>query len=423
MTLPSTSIPRPGLALWRNVAQLGTAKVLNRGLGFAWSVVLARSLGVSGFGEYTYLVALTILLSLFAEGGFTSIVSRDVATDLDQIKRTVPTAMGLTVLFNLVACILLIGIAVIDTPTPGRLWRATLAAAYLPANGMFNVVSAVFRGRNRFDYDSAFNVINVLVFAALSAVALLLGWGVAGVVGAYVVRMYVVLAAATIVCARRIGVVGIALVADRARYLFKEGLPLVLSGAAAQVYVRIDIVILSLVAGTDAVAVYSVASRFADALTTAATALGFASLPLLAEMWRDDPRRAHRFARTTTRRTVMLAALALALGVAIARPLIRHLYGLPFAAGGPVLQILLITVPLYAVSQISSTLLIAAARQRVLVWIFGGAALVSIALNFFLASRWLYFGSAGAAVATSAVVTVALWLSVARSEREHRAYA
>src|SRR5437016_5505090 len=130
---------RPGMTLWRNAAQLGSAKVLSSVLGFLWTVVLARSLGLSEFGEYTYLVALTVLLSLFAEGGFTSIVSRDVANDAGALDRTVPTAMGLTLLFNLAASVVVIAIAVSDNPTPGRLWRVTLAAAYLPANGLFNV--------------------------------------------------------------------------------------------------------------------------------------------------------------------------------------------------------------------------------------------------------------------------------------------
>src|SRR5690242_12105776 len=89
--------------LWRNAGQLGGAKVLNRGLGFFWTIVLARTLGVAGFGEYTYLIALVTLTSAFAEGGFTAIVSRDVASDPATLTTMVPTAMGLTVAFNLVA--------------------------------------------------------------------------------------------------------------------------------------------------------------------------------------------------------------------------------------------------------------------------------------------------------------------------------
>src|SRR5881396_184916 len=209
---------RPGITLWRNAAQLGTAKVLSSVLGFLWTVVLARSLGLSEFGEYTYLVALTVLLSLFAEGGFTNIVIRDLASDAGALDRTVPTAMALTLLFNLAACLAAIGIAVVDKPTTERFWSATLAAAYIPANGLFNVISAVFRGQNRFDYDSTFNVIYFFVFAALSGVALLLGLGLTGVIGAHVARMYLVLAASAVVSSVRIGRVSIALVRERASY-------------------------------------------------------------------------------------------------------------------------------------------------------------------------------------------------------------
>jgi len=420
----SDRIPaRPGMTLWRNAAQLGTAKVLSSVLGLLWTVVLARSLGLSEFGEYTYLVALTVLLSLFAEGGFANIVIRDVASDPGALDRTVPTAMALTLALNLAACLAAIGIAVLDQPTTGRFWSATLAAAYIPANGLFNMISAVFRGHNRFDYDSTFNLIYFLLFAVLSGVALLLGWGAVGVIGAHVVRMYLVLAASAAVCMMRVGRLRIAFVPERARYLFKEGLPLVLSGAAAQVYVRIDIVVLSFVAGTNAVALYSVAARFTDALTTAANVLGFASLPVLAEMWRDDPRRAHQFTQATVGRALLLTLLAAAGGAIIARPLIRHLYGLPFGVSGQILQILLAAVPLSAASQILSALVIASSRQRALVWIFGGAAVLSTFLNFLLAARWQYFGSAASNVATATFVAVTLWWLVQRLEKERIARA
>jgi len=399
---------RPGRTLWLNAAQLGGAKVVNRGLGFLWSIVLARTLGLSGFGEYSYLIALVVLTSAFAESGFTSIVSRDVSGDSRHLSETVPTALALTIIFNIVAAAITVGIGDLSAPSYTRFWRAVLISLYLPANGVFNVVCAVFRGRDRFRYDSIFNVIHFLSFAALSAPALALGWGATGVLAAFVVRMYLVAGAAVLVCHYSIAPLQVGLSRPAARYLLQEGLPLMLSGVAAQVYIRIDIVILSFAMGTAAVAIYSVATRFIDALTTAAGALGFASLPLLAEMWLDAPARARRFAAKTSRRTLLIGITGAVLGVAVAPFFIGRLYGRDYTPAGHVLQVLLLVIPIYAVSQILTNLIIAAGRQRVLMWIYGGAAAVSVLLNVGLAPRWSYYGSAVAAVITALMVWLAL---------------
>lgn len=389
---------------------------MNRGLGFFWTIVLARTLGVAGFGEYTYLIALVTLTSAFAEGGFTAIVSRDVATDPVQLERMVPTAMGLTIAFNVVAMIITLVIAWADTPTPTRLLGAGLIACYLPLNGAFNVVSAVFRGSDRFHYDSAFNIIQFLLFALLSGLALLLGWGVLGVLGAYVVRQIVTLIGTAVLCERRIGPVRIGWDRDARKYLLTEGLPLMLSTAAAQVYIRVDIIVLSFFAGTSAVGIYSIASRFIDTLTTGASALGFAALPFFATTMRDAPQQVRAITRRASRQVLGIAVMGAIAGIAVSPFLIRRLYGLPFAAAGHVLQLLLVTVPFYAVSQVLATLLIAEGRQRTLAYVYGGATALSVVLNVLFAPSMSYYGSAVAAIGTSAVVGVALWLKAHREE-------
>lgn len=403
--------------LWRNAGQLGGAKVLNRGLGFFWTVVIARTLGVAGFGEYTYLIALVTLTSAFAEGGFTAIVSRDVATDAAMLETMVPTAMGLTIVFNIAAMGVTLAIAWLDTPSTSRLLGAAVIALYLPLNGAFNVISAVFRGRDRFHYDSAFNVIQFLIFALLSGIALWLGWGVLGVLAAYVVRQLITLIATAILCERRIGPVRVAWDRKARRYLLTEGLPLMLSTAAAQVYIRIDIIVLSFFAGTSAVGIYSIASRFIDTLTTGASALGFAALPFLANTIRDAPGQVRAITRRAARQVLGISVVGAAVGVLISPFMIRRLYGVPFAASGHVLQLLLVTVPLYAVSQVLATLLIAEGRQRTLVAVYGGATALSILLNVLFAPMMSYYGSAVAAIGTAGAVGVALWVTAHREEQ------
>ena len=62
-----------------NSGILIAVNVSGAGLGFWLSVVLARGLGLADFGRYTLAIAWTFALSLLAEFGLNTLITRDVA--------------------------------------------------------------------------------------------------------------------------------------------------------------------------------------------------------------------------------------------------------------------------------------------------------------------------------------------------------
>jgi O-antigen/teichoic acid export membrane protein len=377
-------------------------------LSVVWTVLLTRVLGVGDFGEYTYLTALVILLAMFSDGGISTISGRDAAADPKKAARELPTALSIIVLLNLIGMVLVVAISMAAEPSLERFWLSALIALFLPANAVFNVICAVFRARGFFGYDSLFNVGDSLSFMALSGISLAAGLGLAGVIASFAARQYVLLAISMALFGRtglpaRFGW-------DRAaaRYLFREGWPMILSGAANHAYARVDIIILYALAGAEAAGMYSVAARLIDGAMLGLGALGFATLPVLSRLAVSEPRQAGRL----TVRIALLAGvgtlICAVIGTVLSQFVIETMYGAEFSAAGPVLAILLITIPAYTLSQVFGSLLVALGRQHLLILAYGIALVASISLNVWLVPAFTYIGSAMGAVVTSGILLVLL---------------
>jgi O-antigen/teichoic acid export membrane protein len=381
-----------------------------------WTVILAHSLGLANFGEYAYLVALAILLSIFSEAGLSTVIARDVARQPKDQESVLATAMTATLGLNVVAALVLVAIDLLHSNSGQHIAYAALISLYLPVNGLNNILAAVLRARDRFSQDSLVNLADAGLFAILSGAAIVGHLGLAGVVGAYAARQYLVFGLYALLVRRLVGPWRFGFSASAARYLGRDGIPLTISGAAAHAYVRVDAVLLSFLATTTAVGIYSIATRFIDAMMVLVTAVGAATLPSMAVL---AARR--RELHSTTVRTALVAAVAFAvviLPVEVLSPwLIGHLFGREFIASEGVLRVLVLVIPLYAGAQVLRSFLVAVGAQAMLTSIYVLALVTNVALNFLLIPRLSYYGSSLAAVVTAVLVAAASGLGASWLDR------
>lgn len=72
-------------SLLKNSAAIFTFQVINRGLAFISFVFLARILGIEGIGNYTYIISLCALLTLFVEFGTSQFLVKRVAAESGEV--------------------------------------------------------------------------------------------------------------------------------------------------------------------------------------------------------------------------------------------------------------------------------------------------------------------------------------------------
>ena len=174
-------------------------------------------------------------------------------------------------------------------------------------------------------------------------------------------------------------------------------------------YFRIDVFLVQLWSGTEAVARYNAVFRLVEALRLFPAAVLAVVLPSLVRA--GDLRPLTRVAIPVTGFGV---AAAVALWIA-AGWLIPLVYGAPYASAVPAFRILLLSFPLLSLNYALTHQLVGWDGQRAYLAICAIALAVNVGVNARLIPLWSIEGAAWATLVTEAVITagccVALWLT------------
>ena len=194
----------------------------------------------------------------------------------------------------------------------------------------------------------------------------------------------------------------------RARALFAESWPLMLSAAAASVYLKIDQIMLGLMRDERAVGIYAAAARMSEIWYFIPAAIAASLLPAIVLMRSQD---LPRYRRRVQRSFNLLLALGITVAVAVAlvaQPAVRLLYGEEYAGAGRILLIHVFACPAVFVGNVLSKWLLAEGKTWFSLTRHGLGAVTNVVLNLLLIPR---FGGMGAAIATVVAYTVANFLS------------
>ena len=180
---------------------------------------------------------------------------------------------------------------------------------------------------------------------------------------------------------------------------------------------EVEVMFLNLNGLPDAAGIFKVAYQ----LSTGAAALvpgvfGALMLPMMAHaLSRGREIAGRRFSRSTSY-LLLLSAPLMAFGVVFCNDLIAVLYGDRYADAGWVFAVCLVSFSLMTSAQGASSLLISADRQRAVLLVVTGCAVLKVLLDAVLIARFGLNGAAAAYVTVTLVDTVAIvWLAMRTS--------
>ena len=234
------------------------------GVGLIVGVWVARYLGPEQFGALNFAIAFVALFGAFASLGLDGIVVRDIVREPEKKYEILSTAFILKLSGGCVAFLIaLVAIFIIRPAESHTHWLVGIIAAGMIFQS-FDAIDLWFQSQVQSKYtviakNSAFvvfalvRVILILNKAPLTAFA----WATFAeiILGASVLIMFYLKQKTAPVWCPQI---------DTGRKLLKESWPAILSGLAIMIYMRIDQIMLSQMAGNRAVGLYSAALRFSE---------------------------------------------------------------------------------------------------------------------------------------------------------------
>ncbi len=395
--------------LVRDTGVLLAGKILTALATALWTVLAARALPASTYGDLMLCAGLVDIAAVLTDAGLTAAATQELTSaSPSHAQRLVGTVFWLKLLMGAIAGGVAIG-AVFALPfTPeARNLMALLAPGLVFIS--LTSLSLLFRARRNVSYT---------LLAALAAA----GAGSYGAISVFLSAPTADgFAKARLLMLAVFGVITLALVGlkyrphwgfdwQSAKRLLGTSALLGVALALNILYYRIDVPLLALLSGSASVAVYTSAYRVLDVATLLPVTAATAALPLLIA----QPTR-ERLGAFVSQFLELALVIGLFIGVTLtvfAHPILSALYGDRYDNAYPTLVALAWVAGFTLITNVYSPLTVAMNRRRLLMVASGVALVANVALNFVLIPMLGSLGAALATLATEIVVTMPLaWAS------------
>lgn len=409
-TFASRRHPDGARVLARNAVGSFALNVVNVATTLATTVLLARIMGVSEFGTFSFVVATVTLLGIPSILGVDRLLTRDIAIHTSRaafglarglLRRAQQMVLAISLALGLTAAA--VAWIAAGGEVSGSLVAFWLGAAALPFLALGRIVQGGLMGLHRILLgQSAEYVLRPTVLLVL-----VLGSAIAGAtVGAPMAALFQGLSLA-VAC-----IVSVALLRTRTPTEIRRATPVyetrnwmltaasfgVLSGATV-LNSQIGVVVLGAINGSESAGLYTVAQRGALLVAFPLSAVTTAIGPTAARLWASGERARLQRLVTLSARSVLLTALPLVFGyVVFGRALLMVLFGPDYADADVALAILALGQLVNVATGTVATLLVMTGYQRKAALGISLGALLNVAGTMTLVPA---LDTAGAAIAAA----------------------
>jgi O-antigen/teichoic acid export membrane protein len=395
---------------WRTLADLGS-KVASLVL----YVVMARKLGATQYGVFTFALAFAALATILANLGQDVVLTREVSRDPRRIHDYFFNTIAQKVIVALptlaVACAILAAVGAS---------RELIIVTFVVGIGVLledlaNTCTATFQAYERMAFVTVVLVTERWLAAAVGIGALLLGAGVVVVGCIYAASAGVAFLLALRLLTTRVVRPRREIDLSRARRLLREAAPVGIAMVFGMVLFRVDTAMLAAFKPESAVGNYGVAYRLFEATLFLSWSVGASVYPVMA-----------RLSRATTPPLGFVFQSSLKLGAALTLPLavgaslaghelVRLLFGPEYQPAEHALLLLAPTFFLYPLCYLTGGMLLAQSRQRAMTIAYGAVAAENILANFALIPKWSLSGAAAGTTISQALLAVPLLVAAQRT--------
>ena len=376
------------------------------GVGLLVGVWVARYLGPEQFGLLSFANAFIGLFGAVAGLGLQNIVVRDIVRNPHGEEETLGTAALLQFIGGLVAYGLILG--TIFWLRPDDALAKTLVAI-LGSIMLFKASEVAvywFESQVLSKYIVWVQNGSFLVFATIK-VGLILN---SAPLTAFA---WAIMAEALMVAFLLVVILGLRgprlrqlrITLGRTKTLVQDGWPLLLSGIAITLSMRVDQIMIGQIMSDTAVGIYSVGVRLAEVFIFVGLTVASSIFPRLIEL--NEKEFAKEFVRFI--RLPFYVLFILSIFVAVTSELIVPIiFGQEYLGSAPVLSILVFSVPITYISVMSSKYLLRKGMQREIMYRQVIGVVVNIAMNLLLIPSMGIVGAAIATVLTDVIISVGM---------------
>jgi O-antigen/teichoic acid export membrane protein len=387
-------------------------RILNLALGVVVTAVVVRTLGRSGYGQWSTIFIVLTLIGYFMNFGMEGVALREAARTPELEHEWIGAVIFLRLALLVPVMLVSLGALLLLEQSHQMLIAGLVLILAMPFGGV-GALALLFQLR----VDNRVPMIVLTLRSILWAAAVaIISWKGGGMI-ALAIAMTATNSLGSIVqalAALRLDARWPRPSAKRLREVVKVGLPIGIAGVLVIAYARIDQVLVFVIAGSRQAGLYGAVYNVLDQSHFVPISIMTTLAPVMAASWPAERGRLLRTAQLTAELLGIASFGALAFAIVAAGPVVRLIFGAEFSAAAAALPVLGGAFILICFGYLNGNLLLVLGLQQRLLRISVYALVVNLIGNLILVPLVGYMGAAWMTLATEAVVFAAAAMLITR---------
>ena len=367
-------------------------------LSLVFTVIIARYLGSSAYGMFSYALSYIAIFIAFNDFGFATVAIRDIAKDPSKTQRYFSNIFTLKLIFSVIVFLAALVIVPVLRKDPLQI-KILLLFTTAGFIYMFQLSYRwIFQAHQVFEYDALLNVVQGIVSLALLLLVIFLKKGLLAIAGTWIL-LNLIVTAIGFMSALRIVKFQFALDKELLKKILPSALVLGIISVVSILYLYVDKVILFQMKSSQEVGLYSAASKimlFVRGIVFLYISVAFPAFSSFSVNMSD--RYFHKFL-TRSFYYILIFTSAIALGGTILAPQIMTLiFGAGYVDAIPSLRIVIWALPLTCLSGLILCSFVGVGRNKESLFVCVAGLLINIIINICFIGTYGYYATSIAVV-------------------------
>lgn len=385
----------------RNTSYYTLALVIQKIISFSYFVIIARALGPADLGKYYFALSFTTIFAIFIDLGLSNVLTRETAKTPARGQALISNVLAIKIplaLISFSAVIILINLLGYPQLTKELVYLSSISMLLDSFTLSF---FAIARGFHNLSFESIASVVFQLIVLMVGLLTLKLGLGIRALMSALVLASVFNFSYSALIVWRRWRIkiypkVEPALL----KIIINIAIPFALFGIYQRVYLYLDTVLLSLMAGDKEVGLYQIAFKIIFALQFLPLAFSASLYPAFSAYWAKNRQQlAITFERAMN--YLIIISLPVSIGIITIADKVVLLFREGYAESILPLRISMISVVFSFLLFAVGSLLNACDRQKSNTRIMALATTISVIMNLLLIPHFKAVGASITAAFTN----------------------
>jgi len=359
-------------------------------------VMIARMWGRTSLGEYSTVWVWLTMFQFLSVFGMAEYISKEVGAARAKAREYLTHALLFGLLSSLMCTVIMAGAAVLFDYPNGVKYAIVIASLALPFASCNLICEAVFTAFQKIKYIALANILENVLFLLLGSAVILKGYGLLALVWSMVLVRLVSSALNLFIAHRYIAPLHFPIDWKFLRGLIAPVTVFGLTNAAYQIFIRIDVVMLSKMKDMVTVGLYSSASRLMGICLLLPLSFHLLNLPVAAHCYKNFPESMPQKIEARIEEFFILIFMVFGMCFFFSRDILSVIFGVHFTEASLILRILMLGFLIWSAEIILGTCCQAAGYQKINMYIIMIQTGINIVLNYVFIPVW---GALGAALA------------------------